>query len=198
MAQSISLGAVGGVRSTDDINFAAASESKRYIVGPMVEAGIPFGFAIEFDALYSREGFRASSASGLGSVSIDSRNNVWTLPVLLKHSFGPPIAKPFAEIGYAPRWMTGVFQSSGTFLSSPSTMEPFSVSQKSNWATSHGLVIGGGVQFHAGRLKLAPELRYTHWNNSAVVLNFSDGPTVQSSQNEIDIAIGIDWKVAGR
>jgi hypothetical protein len=198
-AQSLTLGAIGGVRATNDIAFDATSESKRYIAGPMIELGLPFQFAFEFDALYSREGFRASNSTPLATTNIDSHSNVWQLPVLVKHSIPVPLLKPFAEIGYAPRFMSGTLNASGSFLASPEgPFQPFSSSQATNWATSQGLVLGAGVRLHAGRLQFMPEARYTRWNNAPVSYTFPDGPTVSSSQNEFDVFLGIGWRALGR
>jgi hypothetical protein len=199
IAQSLTFGAMGGVRATNDITFAASSESKRYIAGPMIEVGLPLQFAVEFDALYSREGFRASNSTPLATTYIDSHSNVWQLPILVERSIPMPLVKPFAEIGYAPRFMSGVINASGSFLASPAgAFQPFSSSQATNWATGHGFVLGAGVRLRAGRLQFMPEVRYTRWNNAPVSYPFPDGPTVSSSQNEFDVFLGIGWRTLGR
>jgi hypothetical protein len=61
--------------------------------------------------------------------------------------------------------------------------------------TTEGLVIGGGVQFGIGRLRVSPEIRYVRWNKPAIVEVIADGPTFQSSQNEVDLLVGIGWKL---
>src|SRR5271170_6359332 len=65
--QGISLGVVGGVRTADDIGFPATTESKRYVVGPEVEVGLPFGFGVEVDALYRRDGYSYNFSNFAGS-----------------------------------------------------------------------------------------------------------------------------------
>jgi hypothetical protein len=57
------------------------------------------------------------------------------------------------------------------------------------------LVIGGGVQFGIGRLRLSPGVRYTHWNNTPIVGTFGNGPSWESTQNQVDILVGIEWKI---
>src|SRR5258708_15583680 len=59
VGQSISIGVMGGGRPTDDVTCCAATpESRRYVVCPMVELGLPLGFAVEFDALYHRHRYQ--------------------------------------------------------------------------------------------------------------------------------------------
>jgi hypothetical protein len=48
--QSISVGVVGGARVTDDLTGAGAtSVSKRYIVGPTLDIGLPLGFGVDHE-----------------------------------------------------------------------------------------------------------------------------------------------------
>lgn len=197
-AQSFSFGVIGGVRATGDMNSPAVSESKRYTVGPMAGIGLPFGFGIEVDALYSREGFRAANSTPLATTNLNSHANEWQVPILLTHSVPFPVVKPFVEIGYSPRFINGTLDRSGEFLSSPTTFQPFDTRTSTDWAASHGLVIGGGVKLHVGSLRLAPQVRYTHWNNAPIAFSFADGPSFSNSQDEVNVLLGIGWKVAGR
>jgi hypothetical protein len=63
-AQEFAFGIKGGAWTTGDIgnpsSFAGGIlhlESKRYIIGPMVELRLPLRLSVEFDALYRRLGF---------------------------------------------------------------------------------------------------------------------------------------------
>jgi hypothetical protein len=89
--------------------------------------------------------------------------------LLLKYRFAVRIVKPFAETGWEPRVGSG--------------------------ASTDGFVIGGGVQFGIGRLRVSPEIRYVRWNKPAIVEVIADGPTFQSAQNEVDLLVGFGWKV---
>jgi len=53
-AQLVSVGVKGGVLITNPARYN--DESQRYIVGPSVEFRLPFRFAAEIDALYTRTG----------------------------------------------------------------------------------------------------------------------------------------------
>lgn len=183
--QSISLGVIGGARVGDDLTGAGVtSVSKHYVVGPALDIGLPLGFGIEVDALYRHEGFQGYFNSGL----IEERANSWEFPLLLKYRLPVPIVKPFAEVGYAPRVMNG---SIVTDIYSP----PSTFTSGEHLPDSQGLVIGGGVQFAIGRLRLSPGVRYTHWNNTPIVGTFGNGPSWESTQNQVDILVGIKWKI---
>src|SRR5438132_7412698 len=77
VAQTVSIGLVAGVPLTEAFETAAfdsglvagvrtqinyASRAKRYTVGPAVEVSLPFGLALEFDALYKRLDYNFSSS----------------------------------------------------------------------------------------------------------------------------------------
>jgi len=185
--QSVSVGVIGGARVTDDLTGAGAtSVSKRYVVGPALDIGLPFGLGVEVDALYRREGFQSSFSN-----SIYERANSWEFPMLLKYKLPFPLAKPFVEAGYAPRVIHGSISYLNTAVSPP---VPLSTSSE-HWPASQGLVVGGGVQFAVGRLRVSPGLRYTHWNNTPITVVIHDGPSWESTQNQVDILVGIEWKI---
>jgi outer membrane receptor protein involved in Fe transport len=183
----ISVGVVGGARITDDLTGeGATSVSKHYVVGPALDIGLPLGFGVEVDALYRREGFQSSFSNPYYSVSSEERANSWEFPLLLKYRLPVPLVKPFAEVGYAPRVIDGsITNNSG---SAPSTTGE-------HWPDSQGLVVGGGVQLAIGRLRLSPGVRYTHWNNTPITGVYSNGPSFESTQNQADILVGIEWKI---
>ncbi|HUE03990.1 MAG TPA: hypothetical protein VMR62_30840 [Bryobacteraceae bacterium] len=169
--QSIWIGGIGGGMVTDEFSSQfVTSVSKRYVVGPELDIGLPLGLGFEADALYRREGFQSSD------LTTHENGNSWQFPLLLKYRLPFPLVKPVLECGYAPRVINGPISD----YASP---------------VSHGIVIGGGVQFGIGRLRLSPVVRYTHWNNVGVVVVFPNGPTIQSAQNQVDILVGVGWKV---
>lgn len=50
VGQQVAVGVVGGVRTTGDSSGSLTSESKRYIVGPMVEIRLPLRLSFEVDS----------------------------------------------------------------------------------------------------------------------------------------------------
>lgn len=114
--------------------------------------------------------------------------------MLLKYRLPVPVIKPFVEAGYAPRVIHGSISSdSMTYFPTPFPAAHSTMS--TNWPVSHGFEAGGGVQVGIGRLHLSPAVRYTHWNNSAISGFYGDGPSWQSTQDQVDALLGISWRI---
>lgn len=203
--QSVSVGVIGGVRATDDLTGGGAtSESKRYTVGPSLEVGLPFRLAVEADALYRRAGFRTSASNGSYYVRGAEHANLWEVPILLKYKMPLPAVKPFLEAGYAIRVVGGSVRSSYTQdLPNGCGQGETCSTYSADWSTSNGLVVGGGVQFALGRLRLSPTVRYTRWTDNTVSGGYDRAPKPvfynvppwQSNQNQVDVLLGIAWKL---
>jgi len=193
LAQSVTVGALGGVRVTDDLSgIAATGVSKRYVVGPSVDIGLLFGLAFEADALYRRNGYESRFSNYGSSYCADQRSNSWEFPLLVKYRLPLGRLKPFVEAGYAPRVMHGTIEyDSQSFLPPGSPMHTIGTS---DGQLSHGFVTGGGLQVSFGRFAVAPTLRYARWNNVALSGNYSNGPSFQSTQNQADVMMGLDGR----
>jgi|SRR5579871_1882860 len=193
-AQQFGFGVTGGVRTTDDITGQASSESRRYTIGPTVELGLPLGFGVEVDALYRRFGY-TSSASFLGGYFTDrERANSWEFPILVKHRLPGIVVHPFAEIGYAPRVMSGSGTSDATLINLQTSAATHTNSHSStHYDSSHGVVIGAGIEMRLAKLHLSPEIRYTRWSNTPVNAFGSQGYFLQSTQNQVDTLLGVTW-----
>jgi hypothetical protein len=125
-AQSFSFGVKGGVPLTAVVEGNGPPAAKRYIVGPMIEVGLPFSFAFEANALYRRTGYEAIAGDFGASVSTRLRTNSWEFPLLAKYYFRPRIvpAKFFATGGYVIRYMSGFDISIHSYGTDPQTGEP--------------------------------------------------------------------------
>jgi hypothetical protein len=169
-------------------------------VGPAATLALPLGFAIEFGALYRRQGYSTGWETPLYTSSIRESDNVWEFPLLARYRIPLRGIRPFAEAGWAPRITHGSQDESGSYLSQldPATYTYYSGRSHTDWPVTHGAVVGGGIQFAAGRLQFAPEVRYTHWNRQAISGHFPDGPDYGSTQNQLDILLGMSWRLAGR
>jgi hypothetical protein len=198
--QSLSIGVKGGVRASDDFQYAATSESRRYVVGPTLDLALPLGFSIEFDALYRRQGYSTGSGTPLYTSSIREADNVWEFPLLAVYRIPVPGMRPFAEVGWAPRIIPGYRDEIGSYLSqlNPTTFTYYGGRTRVDWPTTHGVVAGGGIQFLVGRLQFAPEVRYTHWNQQVINGFFPDGPGYGSTQNQLDVLVGIRYRIGIR
>src|SRR5580698_136182 len=194
-AQSVTLGVIGGGRVTDDVSQGATSASRIYDIGPSIEVGLPLGLSFEFDAIYHRQGYGFNFGNSLYSVVESERANSWEFPLLLKYKLPVPVLKPFVEVGVAPRRISGNIFATGESANIPQGgVTPFSRNMTTNWSPDYGVVAGGGVQIGIGRLRLSPQVRYTYRHSTPVVVVLSDGPTFYSSQNQVDVLLGIGWK----
>src|SRR6476661_3389813 len=85
-SQPVSVGLKAAARVTSDVDGDAASESKLYLVGPMVDVALPYHFSFEADALYSRFGYTSTTYGLLGdSFTERVRANSWEFPLLAKY-----------------------------------------------------------------------------------------------------------------
>lgn len=193
-AQTLSVGIKGGGRLTGDLDsFWATEESKRYAVGPMVTAGLPAGFRVEFDALYRQVGFRSSNSDILGgSYTARYRGNSWEFPIVLRKALWRGI---YAGVGYAPRVINGSGHANGIQVTSliPPTTTFFESDVPGLWDTTHGVVAAAGIERRLGPLRFVPEVRYVRWNKPAVEEFGSRGFSIVSTQNQVDLLVGITF-----
>ena len=169
-AQPIGLGIKGGLPFNDlfeSRSTAVEAQTKRYVIGPMVELRLPAGFAIEADALYSQANF-SSLLAGAGSViTAPFDTNSWEFPILLKKKFGGADAvaasvRPYVGAGASFRRLSGI-----------STIGSFITGNRSGEVDRNntGFVVGGGLEVRALFVKIAPELRFTYWGTD----HFTEG-----------------------
>ena len=169
-AQPIGLGIKGGVPFTDlfeSESNVVQTDTQKYIVGPMVELRLPAGFAIEADALYSKTNFSSILDAAGSIVTAPFDTNSWEFPILLKKKFGGANAgvaavRPYIGAGVSFRRLSGI-SSIGSFITGNRSG---SVDRNNT-----GFVAGGGIEFRALFIKIAPELRFTYWGTD----HFTEG-----------------------
>ena len=177
-----------------------SSKTKRFTFGPSVELRLPYGFGVEFDALYNRLNydsyyFAMTPSSGRRSYFTSTRADRWSFPILLKWHHDVHRISPFVDGGIAFDHISGVESNFASF-----SKDLFGPVSQTNGKTasppeftnpsSRGFVAGGGISFRAGRfLHLMPEIRYTRWFsenfNRAFVNVFS------TNLNETTFLLGI-------
>jgi hypothetical protein len=54
---------------------------------------------------------------------------------------------------------------------------------------------GINQDFSLGRLGVSPEVRYTRWTSMPINVFGSQGYGFQSAQNQVDVLVGLTWKV---
>ena len=192
VAQTVSLGLKAGIPVTEALetaNFDSGpadifrtqinytSRAKRYTVGPAVEVSLPFGLALEFDALYKRLDYNFSSkmrAASFGTFNQQQHNIVsrWDLPLLLKYRVRTFACRtPYISAGLNTNYIVNTTQLSRTFFT-PSSGAPAAQTPSAKlrnppaelkYRSAEGFVIAGGLEFRIHGLRAAPELRYTRW-----------------------------------
>jgi hypothetical protein len=195
-AQLVTFGVKGGVRLTEDLvrYSSAVEESKNYVVGPTVVFALPRSFGLEFDARYRRVGFRTGdSFAGVYSFVEGDRGSSWEFPILARRQVW---RAAYAGIGYAPRLIQG--KAHRTSIGATSLNPPIYVLSDSTgpgqWKEwTHGLVVMTGVERRFGRLRVSPELRFTHWTSPAIQLDGSRGFSIRSTRNQVDVLLGFSF-----
>ena len=172
-AQSIAIGAIGGGRITADV-----------LTFPSPEAnGLRAGSAFRLESRFydvGTQGFFSTFYHDTQYNVSGERDNIREFPWLLKYNLRWWVLHPFVEAGVAPRTISGKVV--GTFPAS--------------YGPSVGFVASGGLQFNRGRLRLAPQVRYTRWGTAPVGgVYYSVGSTYSSNQNQLDVLVGISWRV---
>jgi hypothetical protein len=184
IAQPVSFGVKAGVPLTDFFstveskNFGFNSNTKRYIAGVTLEARLPFGLGVEFDALYHPLNYSGSAAGSTETVTAHG----FEFPLLAKYRFPSKVVAPFIDAGFAFTSLSGLKETvtnvAGITTPSATTKIPI------------GFVLGGGLDIHALIIHITPEVRYTHWGSAAFVDPLS---LVKGSQNQAEVLLGITF-----
>ena len=174
LAQPIGIGIKAGVPLNDALSLKPSTalqylqDTHRYTVGPYLELRLPARLVIEIDALYrSYEFQRLLPTAARQSVSS------WEFPVLGKYKLlGGPI-QPYIEGGVSFSRLADI----------PNIVE---LSHRNNY----GVVIGGGVELHVGKLRITPEVRYNGW-----VFHGLESPLgqLQSNRNQAAVLVGFGF-----
>ena len=192
-AQPVGAGLKVGVPFTDFVDKASSgtlgdlSHPKRYIFGVTGEVRLPFGFAIEVDALYRRMSYNATVAVGGNTVILDTAANTWEFPLLAKYRFGKHIARPFVDAGVAWNSLHGLTQSVRSAVSG-GTITP--ITSNPAETTTKGFVMGFGLDVKALLIHIQPEVRYTRWGAKHF---FDPSGILNSNQSQAEFLLGISF-----
>lgn len=174
-AGPLAFGLKGGVPFQDlvDAKQPYASSFKKWTLGPMIEVDLPAGIGIELDMLYKGTGYTLSSQS----VTAAS----WEFPLVVKYKFPGVVARPYVGAGVAFRHLGDLGQ-----LASPGQLLDKSQG-------SRGFIFEGGVRFDLKLAKLAPELRYTRWDNSPLTIGSVGSSFLNYRKNQVEFLIGLTF-----
>jgi opacity protein-like surface antigen len=173
-------------------------DTGRWTVGPTVEFRLVHGFSVEVDALYrsyrdaGSYSFPATIAEGTNLVNLvpfsgSYRQNVkvWDFPVLLKYRFTAKGVHPFVNAGYTWSHESSDEVQSLTCLGTvdacnASDLKPYLNTPIASKGSNNrsGPTVGAGLEFKYGKIKIAPELRYTRFgrpntNNATLMVGFT-------------------------
>jgi hypothetical protein len=163
------FGVKGGVPFTDVVQAAGAinggittlTRSSDYIIGPVAELRVPFGFALEVDGLYRATEYDLTTNNTTSTVPA----HAWEIPYLAKFRFPIPLLKPFVSAGGAYR----------SFTDLPTNVTP----------THNAFVLGGGMELRISKLRLSGEARWLHWNSP------STNNVVRLTENQGEVLFGV-------
>lgn len=206
--QPISAGVKAGVPLTDLLDarpgafFVNGSVTNRYLIGPTVEARLPFGLGVEVDAIYRH--FRYTSSGGRVNVfgSSAATGNDWEFPLLAKYRFHKPPGRPYVDTGIAWDVVSGHSQNISTVFPVTAPGPPTTTTFSSGLGASHnlvsGFVIGGGLEMHAGFVQVSPEVRYTRWFSQHFTSTDFEFGILASQQNQAEFLLGLTFSGAAR
>ena len=181
------IGVKGGAPLTDFFHVVDnpgatfRSSSTPFIVGPTIEVHFPFGFGVEFDALYRK--FHYDASSNLVDAVVNGKAaNAWEFPILLKYRVPGVIVRPFLDAGFAFDHWSGVSQ----VIQTPSSL----LTNTNVSGTNKGVVLGAGLEFNLHLVRVSPEIRYTRWGAT----NLADfGGVLRSNKNQAEVLIGLTF-----
>lgn len=193
-----SIGVKGGVPINDFVNGTNTASgvlhntTNRYIVGPEVELNLPWGFGVEFDAMYRHYNFQGFGVSG--SASTTTSTGAWEFPLLAKWRAPIPVIHPFIDGGVSWDHLTGTGVTASSVF--PGTLTGPGVNKN----TVFGYVGGVGVEFQAKRIHIEPEIRYTRWgdqhfisSNGISTAGVTTASAFSSNQNQLEFLIGLTF-----
>jgi hypothetical protein len=201
--QRIEVGAMAGVPVTNafatgsdfhiDFGESATSATRRYTIGPTVGLTLSRRFGVEFDALYRPLGFdRLDKTSGVLFDHTRTTADSWEFPLVAKYRLlRMPFATPFVEGGVAFRTISRVSSVTERYLDFSRQNLIVSTSGTSETLanrSSHGEVLGVGVEFHFALMRVSPKIRYTRWGADQNL-----DPLLHSNQNQTDVLLGVTF-----
>lgn len=157
-AQTISVGALGGVPFQDAVsaansgNFSTVSTANNLIIGPSLRFRLPVGFRIEADALYRPLSFNFTNIVNSIATTQSVSTSQWQFPVLIQFAANTPVVKPFLEAGLSFDQLTAVSAAVKSITSGPGQLLHTS---------NASLILGGGVDVKIPLVTLSGELRFS-------------------------------------
>jgi hypothetical protein len=174
-----------------------SSATRRYVIGAFAEWQPYRKVGVQAGLLYQRIGYSAvldrfdSATGGFVNSGIHVYGSSWDFPLLAKYRFGRRV-RPYLGAGGVLRYIGPVHEQgverAGSLVTGASTSTPIDTSQPSDLRKRFypGFTAAGGIEFRAGRLRIAPEIRYTRW-----LANISGpGGALRIAPNQVEFLMG--------
>lgn len=148
---------------------ARGDHSLPFTAGGLLELNLPIGFAIEANALYKRPGYEIGA--------LRERHSQWEFPILLKgYPLGRnPVIQPYTGAGIS-------FRRTGAKAAGDDANQ-----------VNRGLVLAAGIRNGPGRIKIAPELRFTRWLGAARLYSGLPDGRAETGRNQLELLIGVTF-----
>ena len=196
-AQLFSYGVRAGVPLNNFLDaaksqqFAFNTTTNRYIVGPMAELHLPFGFGIEFDILYRHFDYNGSGNLNDLITGIGTTGNAWEFPLLAKYRLPMKIVHPYVDAGVAWDTLSGLTQAiTRTILPSHPTTTSSSNPAELNANSTRGFVMGAGLSVKVLVIHVSPEIRFTRWGAQHFI---DPNGLLHSNVNQGEFLVGITF-----
>ena len=190
--QYFETGATGSLHG--GANYSAAT--RRYTLGVSGDWAVKRHFAFEADVLFHRMGYVGivnTFDEGLFTKSaIDVKGDSWDFPLMMKYRFGRVI-RPYIAGGGVLRYVGPVRGrgelTEGDLVAGTSSATKLDTSQPSELRKRFypGLTAGAGIEFHAGHVRVLPELRYTRWTSNIA----GPGGLLRFAPNQVEFLAGV-------
>jgi hypothetical protein len=187
--QRLSIGVKGGVPISGGFEggtqgpVSTAAVLKRYTVGPSAEVALPWKIGLEFSALYSRMGWDQTRQGTplLEPYRSTTRAGAWDFAAVAKRRFA---RHAFAGFGPSVRRLFTTRQIVEIDGFTISTQRIAEMRRKN----IPGLVFAAGLEW-GGRLRVAPEFRYTRWLTN----NLYDSFPVSTRPDQAEFLLGFTF-----
>ncbi len=198
LAQRPSIGIKAGVPAADA--FRAESwrygryhpDSGRYVIGPMFELRLPLRFSIEFDMLYRSVKYRTQSGGPTESSELVTTGDAWYFPLLAKVRLSASRVAPYVAAGLSFERLSGLRQV-GTIITKLPSPDERSVNtdrpEELTRQSRYGYVLGVGLEGRLPVVRLAPEIRYTRWQQDSFLSPQTSSALSRLSQLEVLVGI---------
>ncbi|MFZ0429087.1 MAG: hypothetical protein WAO20_13290 [Acidobacteriota bacterium] len=186
-ARDISVGFIAGLPVTNLLEAREGTVSKtgRYTFGPDLRIGLLHDFAVDINLLYKTAEFGFQSDPARAAI------RRLEFPVQLRYRLPGPGLRPWIEVGMS---FNRVMSVAGSDPCGPPGLDErfYCLSGvpaiEMRHRSTHGPVLGAGVEFRKNRLQLDTEIRVTRW----VDRNFGTRESpLQSNLTQIEVLVAV-------